>query len=269
MRREVTHLTDEEILLAADGELSQQQAAEVQAHLLSCWTCRTRMGEIDSTIADFVRFRANISRPLPASEGPRAVLKLRMGELEASSRPAIFQPHALTLAAACALAALLALFSLAPERDARLLAEARAIPDPNLTPGVTLPLTRQDVCAAGAVESVRIVPAVVARKVFAAYGIEAPKPRAYEVDYLITPALGGSDNIRNFWPQPYRDTAWSAHVKDALEDYMRELVCGGQLELATAQHEIAQNWIAAYKKYFQTERPLPQHVSFLKDRPWE
>ena len=27
-------------------------------------------------------------------------------------------------------------------------------------------------------------------------------------------------------------------------------------DLATAQHEIASNWIAAYKKYFHTQTPL-------------
>jgi hypothetical protein len=47
----------------------------------------------------------------------------------------------------------------------------------------------------------------VALRVFASYGIREPKPRAYELDHLITPALGGSDNIRNFWPQPYGSTA--------------------------------------------------------------
>jgi hypothetical protein len=145
----------------------------------------------------------------------------------------------------------------------------RSVPDPELTPGVTLPLTRDDVCAVGMVVTVRVVPVDVANRVFAAYGVDAPEPRAYEVDYLITPGLGGSDNIRNFWPQPYKNTVWNAHIKDALEDHLRELVCAGQLELATAQHEIAVDWIAAYKKYFHTEAPLPKHASFLKDRPWE
>jgi hypothetical protein len=119
------------------------------------------------------------------------------------------------------------------------------------------------------VETARVVPVDVAKRVFAAYGVDTPEPRAYEVDYLITPALGGSDNIRNFWPQPYKNTVWNAHIKDALEDYLQELVCAGQLELATAQHEIAVDWISAYKKYFHTEAPLPEHASFLKDRPWE
>jgi hypothetical protein len=75
------------------------------------------------------------------------------------------------------------------------------------------------------------------------------------VDYLITPALGGSDNVRNFWP--------------ALEDHLRRLVCEGRIDLVTAQSEIAHDWIGAYKKYFQTTRPLPEHNSFLKDQPWE
>ncbi|MBK5291590.1 MAG: HNH endonuclease [Acidobacteriia bacterium] len=147
--------------------------------------------------------------------------------------------------------------------------EARAIPDPRLTPGVTLPVTMDDVCEAGMADTVRLVPAHVARQVFAAYGIHEPPPRAYELDYLITPALGGSDNIRNFWPQPYGAIVWNAHFKDALEDHLHRLVCAGKLDLATAQRDISRDWIAAYKKYFRTDKPLPEHASFLNDRPWE
>ena len=44
--------------------------------------------------------------------------------------------------------------------------------------------------------------------------------------------------------------------KDALEDRLNELVCQGQLDPATAQRDIADNWIAAYKKYFHTNRPM-------------
>jgi hypothetical protein len=45
-------------------------------------------------------------------------------------------------------------------------------------------------------------------------------------------------------------------VKDALEDRLHDMVCSGQLDLATAQHDIATNWISAYKKYFHTQNPL-------------
>jgi hypothetical protein len=79
------------------------------------------------------------------------------------------------------------------------------------------------------------------------------------VDYLITPALGGADDIHNLWPESNRATGWNAQVKDALEDHLRELVCEGQVDLQTAQRDIATNWIEAYKKYFHTDRPLAGH----------
>jgi hypothetical protein len=93
-------------------------------------------------------------------------------------------------------------------------------------------------------------------RVFRAYGIANEDPGKYEVDYLITPALGGADDIRNLWPQPYVSTVWNARVKDELEDRLRDLVCAGQLDLPEAQREISTDWIAAYKKYFRTERPV-------------
>jgi hypothetical protein len=104
----------------------------------------------------------------------------------------------------------------------------------------------------------QVVPADLRRRVFQAYGIANADPRAYEVDYLITPALGGAEDIRNLWPQPYVSTVWNARVKDDLEDRLHDLVCGGQLDLAEAQRDISTNWIAAYKKYFQTNEPASE-----------
>jgi hypothetical protein len=264
MRSQDSHFSDQDLLLAADGELSEKKSAEVQAHLASCWTCRTRMNEIESAIGDFVHVREAAALQLPPADGPRALLKLRMAEMAAAPRA---DRRVLALAAVGVFAVAIGIVALryGPAPDL----EVRAIPDPRITPGATLPVTREDICGEGVVEGVRIVPAAVAMKVFAAYGIDAPQPRAYEVDYLITPALGGSDHMRNFWPQPYGNTVWNAHAKDALEDHLHGLVCGGKVDLATAQQDIARDWIAAYKKYFRTEKPLPEHVSFLKDRPWE
>jgi hypothetical protein len=74
---------------------------------------------------------------------------------------------------------------------------------------------------------------------------------AYEIDYLVTPQLGGATNIRNLWPQPSLNTVWNARVKDALEDRLHNMVCSGQLDLATAQRDLSRNWVAAYKKYFK------------------
>ncbi len=75
------------------------------------------------------------------------------------------------------------------------------------------------------------------------------------MDYLITPELGGANSIRNLWPEPY-SIVWNARVKDELEDRLHDLVCEGKLDLTTAQREISTDWIAAYKKYFHTDRPL-------------
>jgi anti-sigma factor RsiW len=283
MQRDEAHRSDQELLLAADGELPKPDAKRVEDHWTGCWTCRARMGDLGSTIADFVRVRQQLIPPLPPAEGSRALLRLRMAELAESSRLTLWERVATNLpeyssglAWSAAVGVLLIGFivwhSLRPASDGGVRTAGfmvRSVPDPQLTPGATLPVTKADVCTAGVVEAVRIVPVDVARKVFAAYGVETPEPRAYEVDYLITPALGGSDNIRNFWPQPYKNTIWNAHIKDALEDHLQDLVCAGQVELVAAQHEIAADWISAYKKYFHTETPLPEHTSFLKDRPWE
>lgn len=283
MRANDSHITDQDLLLAADGELTASGAEQIQAHLTCCWTCRARMRDIETTIADFVAARASDSPKLPPADSARALLKLRMAEVEATSRsrpwyrviPFGFDRRVAALASGGVLAIVAAGLMMRtritdneePSPVARL--EAQAVPDSHLTPGAILPVTRRDLCAAGMVEGVRIVPASIARQVFSAYGIDTPSPKAYEVDYLITPALGGSDNIRNFWPQPYGHTVWNAHIKDALEDHLHGLVCAGELDLATAQQDIAQDWISAYRKYFHTEKPLPKHASFLRDRPWE
>ena len=92
---------------------------------------------------------------------------------------------------------------------------------------------------------------------------------AYELDYLITPALGGSGDIKNLWPQPYSST-WNARVKDQLEDHLHELVCQGQVQLTTAQTEIATDWISAYKRYFHTDKPRvnPTNLAEIHAGDW-
>ena len=80
---------------------------------------------------------------------------------------------------------------------------------------------------------------------------KAASPGDYEVDYLITPDLGGSGSLRNLWPQPYT-ARWNAREKDKLERRLHQLVCVGAVDIATAQREIAADWIRAYKKYVVT-----------------
>jgi hypothetical protein len=258
------HLSDRDLLLAADGELSAGRAAQVREHLEACWTCRARMKDLEDAIADFVHAQQH-GLELPPAEGPRALLRARMAQSMAaeSSRAAWKWAE---LAFVCSIVALLAMglwFA-----HSRVPSGPRVIPDPRLTPGAALPVSQADVCSEELENRVRFIPASVGRKVFEEYGIGNPGERAYELDYLIAPELGGSDDIRNFWPQPYSAGGWNSHLKDALEDRLHELVCEHKVSLATAQRDISTDWISAYKKYFETDRPLASHVAFTKDRPW-
>lgn len=133
---------------------------------------------------------------------------------------------------------------------------APLLPDSKMTPGAILPVTHADICVPGYTKKVRNVPVDVKRQVYAEYGIATHKPGDYEVDHLISLELGGSNSIKNLWPQSYQTQPWNARVKDALENEMHAEVCDGRLDLATAQHDIATDWIAAFKKYFHTSSPL-------------
>ncbi|HEU4587149.1 MAG TPA: hypothetical protein VFS11_00770 [Gemmatimonadales bacterium] len=128
------------------------------------------------------------------------------------------------------------------------------LPDPKRTPGATLAVAAADICVPGYSRKVRNVPSSVKRDVYRSYGINAPPPRRYEVDHLISLELGGSNSERNLWPESYETQPWNAHRKDELENELHRRVCAGKLDLGTAQHEIATDWIAAYQKYLGTPR---------------
>jgi len=122
-------------------------------------------------------------------------------------------------------------------------------PDPKLTPGDPLPnVTTEMVSKPGYAKSVRDVPESEKQKVFAEYGITHHGPGEYEVDHLISLELGGSNDIKNLWPEPYHG-AWNAHLKDRLENKLHSMVKDHQIALDEAQKEISTDWITAYKKY--------------------
>jgi len=268
MQREELHIPDRDLLSTADGEAQSRRAAEVRSHLESCWECRARMAEMGSAIVGFTRKHRQIFDPqLPPIAGPRALLRARMRELAQVRKPAPprWLPQ-LTRRASIAAPCVLLVASLAVgfavrrslDRDAAALSAAQAgdaKPDRSLTPGATRPVSIVDVCAMPHEEVVKDVSAELRQRVFSEYRIPDTQAGDYEVDYLIAPGLGGAEDIRNLWPQPYRSPVWNAHVKDELEERLHQLVCARQLDLATAQREIAGDWIAAYKKYFHTERP--------------
>jgi hypothetical protein len=86
-------------------------------------------------------------------------------------------------------------------------------------------------CTPGYTKTVRDVPQSLKNQVYRQYGITSRQPREYEIDHLISLELGGSNSIRNLWPQSYITEPLNAHVKDRLENKLHELVCSGQLPL--------------------------------------
>jgi hypothetical protein len=257
------HLSDQELLMAVDGELSDHAAERVQSHLAACWACRARKQEIETTIGEFMRFqRESFNHRFPSPEGPRALLRAQMAQLasvQANPWASWFRfiSQRLSWAAVAGVLILAGVtylgFRTWQQSSARLIAVTT--PNPALTPGATVLVDQREICMETGVKN-KDVPVALRKRVFDEYGIRSADPRAYEVDYLITPALGGADDIHNLWPESNRAAVWNAEVKDSLEDHLRDLVCDGRLDLATAQREIATNWIEAYKKYFHTDRPV-------------
>jgi hypothetical protein len=282
MKAHDSHIGDGELLLAAGGEVSATRASAIRRHLADCRSCRMRHARLEQTIADVVEaHHREYDGELPPMDASRRWLRARLAQAAEKPRPRAWHPpvgmhwprHRLAWAAAAfLLAGVGAMLAGWPAWIARVghAPEREFAPNAALTPGGVRPLSRDAVCAAADREELGpAISASVAREVFRRYGIRNPRPRSYEVDYLIPPALGGSGDPRNLWPQPYSAGVWNARVKDALEDRLRALVCEGNLDLATAQRDLARDWIAAYKKYFRTGTPLVDHVAFVKDRPWE
>jgi hypothetical protein len=267
-----SHLTDEQLLLAIDGELAPRRASRVRTHLGRCSFCRARSARLERTLSAFIdAHREQMNEGISQSNTAAATLRNRLHQMDAPDGLMLWRrgpgtvPVWSWIAGAGAMLALLILvFRLSPISSllspATMISLSRkpawAEPKSNLTPGATRLITASDVCTQQEQNSTSAIPSAIRQKVFQEYGLTNVRASDYELDYLITPELGGATDIRNLWPEPYTLTEWNAHVKDALENLLHQKVCSGEIDLPTAQHEIASDWISAYKKYFRTDRPL-------------
>ena len=132
--------------------------------------------------------------------------------------------------------------------------QAPLVPDPAKTPGDVLTSDSSKVCVPGYTQTVRNVPSALKNQIYKSYGITSRQSGEYEIDHLISLELGGSNSVRNLWPESFKTQPLNAHVKDSLENRLHELACSGKITLAQAQQAIASNWETAYVQYLG---PLP------------
>src|SRR5580700_11188046 len=94
MKQADSHLSDRQLLLDIDGELSKHDERLARTHLAACWQCRTRRQELQGAITDFVRvYQRELDPKLPPIDGPRALLRARLSDLSAKApqrRPGLF-----------------------------------------------------------------------------------------------------------------------------------------------------------------------------------
>ena len=271
MRWWQSHISDADLLLLEDGELGRGRLARARRHLRHCRTCADRREVLVAAVAELTRAQRAARPPEQEAYAARVRLQARLArEAEAAGGLAswIAWPRpgwrsAPLAAAGLAAAVLLAVLAVQQvERRggiARFAAgptlPAPALPRPDLTPGAVRRVSVEEVCGRSRSLSRPPVAAAVARRVFEDYGADYRRAAEYELDFLITPELGGTADARNLWPQPYGSTRWNAYVKDELEQLFQRLVCDGAIDISTAQREMATDWIAAYRRYFATDRP--------------
>ncbi len=272
------HLTDHDLVLALDGELPVRRQAAVDAHLTECTWCRIRRIQLGRG----AELATAVSRSsLLDAEGiaaSRETLRVKLADIARQPDdwfterfvPQVARASRWAMLGAAAIAVIL-LVRVAQQSDVRLHTKAvapienDALPLASLTPGTTWNLTVEELCAPAG-HGQRQVSDAIRVEVLRGYRMERVPVDAYELDYLITPELGGAPTVQNLWPQRYASRTWNAHVKDQLERLLPSLVCDGAISLQTAQRDIAVDWIAAYRKYFNTDVPLQLHAQ-LDDRP--
>jgi len=112
------------------------------------------------------------------------------------------------------------------------------LPDHVKTPGAVATTNTETVCAPGYAHRARQVLHADRGRVYLAYGIPRGQRRGFVIDHLIPLEIGGSNDVRNLWPQPRTE----AKAKNRVEDAMHEAVCSHRLPIRDAQERFARDW---------------------------
>lgn len=128
------------------------------------------------------------------------------------------------------------------------------LPNKTLTPGDVLASTKEEICVPGYASNTRNVSTALKKQVYQSYNIPYPQPTgAIEVDHLISLQLGGSNDIKNLWPEK-ASTVPGFREKDKVENYLHKQLCSGKKSLKEVQQVIANDWTVAYREYLAIKK---------------
>jgi hypothetical protein len=120
-------------------------------------------------------------------------------------------------------------------------------PRPRLTPGAVASTDTSALCSVPD-HSQGDAPAPAQAAVFREYGDTTPQlQQKYEIDYLVPLPLGGAQTLANLWPAALKGTGYFEKIQ--LDHVLRDLVCRRTITLLAAQHDLEQNWYAAWLQY--------------------
>ena len=271
------HPSDRTLTRVVDAELAGRRATRVERHLAACPACVDRLRQLSnaadsirsvvqperSTSTDCTRLRARLHDRMSAAASRQDTDRQQPPIGAAAAQAAVLVTAVLIAAAAMLSPPSRAGSGLFPETLSPRMG-FNTLPDASLTPGSVLRTTAAELCA-GQPRADRTITPPVRQAVLRAYGMEDVPAMEYELDFLVTPELGGANDRENLWPERYGSRVWNARVKDDLERLLPRMVCEGRLELEIAQRDIAVDWIAAYKKYFHASAPLTTYSSASDD----
>ena len=120
------------------------------------------------------------------------------------------------------------------------------LPDPICSPGDVLSVDPDEVCVTGYSATVRSVSEKKKNQVYSDYGVVSRTTGEYEMDHIIPLELGGSNDVKNLFPQP-AEPRLGFHEKDRVENWLHDQVCNHGMPIKQAQEVIARNWTEAYE----------------------
>jgi hypothetical protein len=123
-------------------------------------------------------------------------------------------------------------------------------PNKVLTPGNLLTMDETFLCNPRTIDYYTINTSDdIKQQIFKKYNIAYPPTKQYQIDRYIPIKLGGSNDIRNLWPQ---SIDYPGYVeKDKAEDYLYKLMCNKKINITTAQQRIKTDWVKIYQECCQ------------------